>query len=102
MHVGILFGPVISQATQIFYGLGMVFAMNTLHVTIEAKHKIYLTICHLQNIKLRFGGKIALVLKCIKFCGGFLKFFDLFPVAWLGNIHHQHLIWGRKQNRSEN
>jgi len=100
MHVGILFGLLIFQATQISYGPGIVFAMNVLQVAIEAKHKICLTVCHAQNIKIGFGCKIALVLKRIKFRSSFLKFLDFFQVACLGNIHHQHLIWGCIQNRN--
>ena len=61
MHVGIHLGSVIFQAAQISNGPGIVFAMNTLQVAIEAKHKIRLTVCHAQNIKIGFGSKIALV-----------------------------------------
>ena len=63
MYVRILSGPVIFQATQIFYGPGIVFAMNPLNLIFESKHKIYSAVCHLQHIKIGFGGKIALVLK---------------------------------------
>ena len=56
MHIGILLGSAIFQATQIFYGAGIVFAMNTLDVPIEAKNKIYPPICHVQHIKIGFGG----------------------------------------------
>ena len=102
MHVGILMGAVIFQAAQIFYSPGIVFTMNSLDLIFETKHKIYLAVCHAQHIKIGFGGGIALVLQRIEFCGSFLKVLDFPPVACLGNIHHQHLIAGRKQNRSEN
>lgn len=101
MHVGILLGSVIFQAAQVFYGFGIVFAMNTLHLALEAKHKIYLAVRHAQNIEIGFGSKIAFGLKRIKFCGCFLKILNFFAVAYLGNIHHQDLIWGCIQDRSE-
>jgi len=57
MHVGILLGSVIFQAVQVYNGPGIVFAMNTLQVAIEAKHKICLTVCHAQNNRIGFGVK---------------------------------------------
>lgn len=101
VHAGILLGPFMLQASQIFYCPGIVPAMNALHFTPKAKHEIHLSVRHVQHVKIGPCGCISPAVKRIELLGILFIFFNSYNIICPGNIHHQYFVWFSSNDRCD-